>query len=195
MVPLGLPPIPIERSEDNMIRCRKAGIPSGLGAAAKALKFPPELQKFDDRTALEVSRPREPRDGEDPDGLYALDDPEKWAKLIKRGTRDVEVLRALHNALPPLTELERHEWIRSEHINEIGIYLDGMVIEKGCELFEIAQQQANTRLQRLTKGEIETIGQIEKILAWLNARGANLTDLQAETLEEFLKRSDLTDEV
>jgi hypothetical protein len=49
MVPLGLPPIPIEASEDNMVRCQKTGIPSGLGAAAQALGFPPELQKLDGR--------------------------------------------------------------------------------------------------------------------------------------------------
>ena len=191
MVPLGLPPIPIERSEDN----RKAGIPSGLGAAAKALRFPPELQKFDDRTALEMSRPREPHDDEDPDGLYALDDPEKGAKLIRRNIRDVEVLRALNKALPPLTENERLEWVCSERTNEIGIYLDGLPIEKACELLDIAQAEANVKMQRLTNGEITTIGQRDKILAWLNARGAGLEDLQAETLEKFLKRPDLSDEV
>src|SRR5215831_1248144 len=195
LVPLGLPRIKIENSIDNMVLCQKAGIPSGLGAAAKALKFPPELQKFDDRTALEMSRPREPRPGEDPDGLYALDDPEKWAKLIKRGTRDVEVLRALNKVLPPLTKREHLEWTCSEHTNEIGIYLDGLPIEKACELIDIAQQEANAKVQQATKGEIETIGQRDKILDWLNARGANLENLQAETLEEFLKRSDLSDEV
>jgi hypothetical protein len=195
MVPLGLPPIPIEGSEDNMVRCAKAGIPSGLGKAAEALKFPPELQKLDGRIALEMSRPREPRLDEDPDGTYALDDPEKWAKLIEYGKRDVEVLRALHNTLPPLTELDRLDWICSEYSNETGIYLDGLAIDKACELIEIAQQEANTKLQRLTNGEIKTIGQRDKILAWLNASGAGLKDLQAETLAEFLKRPDLTDEV
>ena len=149
MVPLGLPPIPIERSEDNMVRCQKAGIPSGLDKAAAALKFPPELRKLDGRIALEMSRPREPRPGEDPHGTYAIDDPEKWAKFIEYGKRDVEVLRALNNALPPPTELDRLEWACSEHINETGIYLDGLAIEKSCELIDIAQQEANARLQRL----------------------------------------------
>jgi DNA polymerase len=195
LAPLGPPPIPIERSEDNMVRCRKAGIPSGLDAAAKALKFPPELQKLDGRIALEMSRPREPRPDEDPDGLYALDDPEKEARLIKYGIRDLEVLRALNKALPPLTEDERLEWIYSEHTNEIGIYLDGLAIEKACELIDIAQAEANAKLQRLTNNEIATIGQRDKILTWLNARGAGLEDLQAETLEEFLKRPDLSEEV
>jgi AAA domain-containing protein len=196
MVPLGLPPIAIKDSEDNMVRCQKAGIPGGLDKAAAALKFPPELQKFDDRTALEMSRPREPRSGEDPDGLYVLDDPEKWAKLIKRGTRDVEVLRALNKALPPLTEHERLEWICSELTNEeIGIYLDGLAIEKACELIGTAQQEANTKIQQLTNGKIKTVGQRDKILARLNASGAGLEDLQAETLEEFLNRPSLSDEV
>jgi hypothetical protein len=97
-----------------MVRCQKAGIPSGLDKAAAALKFPPELRKLDGRIALEMSRPREPRPGEDPEGTYALDDPEKWAKFIEYGKRDVEVLRALNDALPPLTELDRLEWICSE---------------------------------------------------------------------------------
>jgi DNA polymerase len=195
MVPLGLPEIPIERSEDNMVLCQRAGIPSGLGAAAKALKFPPELQKLDGRIALEMSRPREPREGEDPDGLYALDDPEKEAKLIEYCIRDGEVLRALNNVLPPLTELDRLEWICSEHTNEIGLYLDGLPIEKACALIEIAQQEVNAKLQRLTNNKIKTIGQRDKILAWLNARGAGLENLQADTLEKFLERKDLTEEV
>jgi hypothetical protein len=195
MVPLGLPPIEIEDSEDNMVRCQKAGIPSGLGKAAEALKFPPELRKLDDHAMRELSRPREPRPGEDPDGLYALDDPEKWAKFILYGTRDIEVLRALNNALPPLTRLERLEWICSEHTNETGIYLDGQAIEQACKLIDIAQQEANAKLQQLANGEITTVGQRDKILARLNASGAVLEDLQAETLEEFLKRPDLSDEI
>jgi hypothetical protein len=185
MVPLGLPPIPIEGSEDNMVRCQRAGIPSGLSAAAKALNFPPELQKLDGRIALEMSRPREPRADEDPDGLYPLDDPEKWAKLIEYGKRDVEVLRALYNALPPLTRLDRLEWICSELTNETGIYLDGPVIEKACKLIDIAQQGANAKLQRLTNGEIKTIGQRDKILDRLNASGANSRTCRPTLLRNF----------
>jgi hypothetical protein len=195
LVPLGLPPIPIEHSDDCMVRCQKAGIPSGLDKAAAALRFPPELQKLDDRTMRELSRPREPRPDEDPDGLYALEDPEKLEKLIKYGKRDGKVRRAVYNALPPLTELDRLDWINSEQINEAGLYLDGLVIEKACGLIDIAKREANAKMARLTNGEIDTIGQIDKILARLNASGVGLKDLQADTLAEFLERKDLSDEV
>jgi DNA polymerase len=194
LVPLGLPPIPLEQCEDTSAMCRAIGIPASLEGAAKAL-LPPQFHKAGKSVMHKMSRPRLPWPGEDPNELYWVDDPQSWAELDAYTTQDVEVLRALYRVLPPLPKIERPVWLCDQIVNERGLYLDGVAITRACERIDIRRREANARLHELTNGEIATTDQHEKIRIWANARGARLENMQAESLEAELARTDLTPEV
>ena len=194
MVPLGLPPIPLEQCEDTSAMCRAIGIPASLEGAAKVL-LPPEFHKASKSVVHKMSRPRLPWPGEDPEGLYWVDDSQSWVEYIAYTKQDVEVLRALYRVLPPLPKIERPVWLCDQIVNERGLYLDGVAITRACERIDIRKREANARLHELTNGEIATTDQHDKIRIWANARGTRLENMQAESLEAELERTDLTSEV
>jgi DNA polymerase len=187
MVPLGLPPIPLEQCEDTSAMCRAIGILASLEDAAKVL-LPPEFHKAPKNIVDRMARPRLPWPGEDPDELHWVDDPESWAEYIAYCKQDVEAMRALYRVLPPLPGIERPVWICDQIINERGLYLDGVAIAKAFGLIDIAKPKANAQLRELTGGKIETTDQREKIRIWANARGGQLKNVQAPSLRAELAR-------
>jgi hypothetical protein len=193
MVPLGLPPIPLEACDDTMARCRAIGIPAGLDAAAKIL-LPAEFRKVDKRIMREMALPRRPWPGEAKDGLYKLNDAEHWEPYIAYCKQDVEVLRALHRILPALPDCERPVWVEDQIVNQRGVYLDGPGIDRDCELIAATRQEANARLAQLTGDKIGSTDQTAKIREWLQAHGCELANMQARTLLAELRREDLVPE-
>jgi DNA polymerase len=190
MVPLGLPPIPLEQCDDTAARCRAIGILASLEGAAKIL-LPPEFHKANKSAVLRMSKPRMPWSGEDRDTLHWDDAPESWAELIRYAIQDVEVLRALHRALPPLPPFEQEVWLRDQRLNEAGIYLDGIGIAKACELIKDAKPAANARLAKITGGAIKSTDRHKAIRDWVNKRGCTLADMKKTSLQKELARDDL----
>jgi DNA polymerase len=194
MVPLGLPPIPLEQCDDTAARCRAIGILASLEGAAKIL-LPPEFHKANKPAVLRMSKPRLPWPGEGPNVLHWVEDVESWAELIRYAIQDVEVLRALHRVLPPLPAFEQEVWQHDQILNEVGIYLDGVGIARACELIADAKPAANARLIELTGGAIKSTDRHAAIRAWANKNGAALENMKAATIEKELTRTDLPLEV
>jgi DNA polymerase len=196
MVPLGLPPIPIEQCDDTSVWCRALGLLASLEGAAKIL-LPPKFHKAGKAAVFRMSKPRHPWKGEDPNVLHWVDDPESWAELIPYAKQDVEVLRALYQLLAPLsltTANERLVQLCDFKINQRGVYLDGVAIAKACELIAIARQVANTKIRQLTSGTVASTDSLQQVQKWLKAQGCNVPNLKAATLLEALQRDDLTSE-
>jgi DNA polymerase len=194
MLPLGLPPIPLEQWDDTAARCRAIGILASLEGAAKIL-LPPEFHKAGKSAVLRMSKPRMPWPGEDRDTLHWVEDAESWAELTRYAIQDVEVLRALHRVLPPLPPFEQEVLIHDQRLNEAGIYLDGIGIAKACELIKDAKPAANARLAEITGGAIKSTDRHAAIRAWVNKRGCALADMKKATLQKELVRTDLPPEV
>jgi DNA polymerase len=190
MLPLGLPPIPLERCIDTATQCRAIAVPAGLEGVAKVL-LPPEFHKANKSAVLRMSRPRARWPNEDRDTLHWDDAPESWAELIRYAIQDVEVLRALHRVLPPLPPFEQEVLLHDQILNERGLYLDGIGIAKACDLIKDAKPAANARLAEITGGAIKSTDRHKAIREWVNKRGCTLADMKKASLQKELARADL----
>jgi DNA polymerase len=193
MVPLGLPPIPLEQCSDTAARARAIGILASLDGAAKIL-LPPEYHKASKAIVRRMCQPRHAWPGEDPNELHWVDDAESWAEFIAYAKQDVEVLRALDRVLPPLVTSERRVLLCDWIINQRGVGLDGPGIAGCCERIREGRLAANARLSELTSAAITSTDQHPKIRQRVNALGVALADMKAKSLRRELARDDLPTE-
>jgi len=77
----GWPINPIERHRCTMAAALANALPGALDKAAAALELPVRKDAEGHRLMLAMAKPRKPRPGEDPNGIYWHDDPERIRRL------------------------------------------------------------------------------------------------------------------
>jgi DNA polymerase len=177
----GFPEIPLARQRCSMSLALANALPGSLDKAARALGL--DYQKDNEGYLLmrRMSRPRRPHKGEDPNGIYWVDSPEFRERLYQYCKRDVEIERDLYRRLPPLSEFEQRLWQLDALINMRGFYTDIALAKAGRDVARIEQANINEEVRALTDGEITSIHQVEKILAFVRRHG--------HVLEALTKRS------
>ena len=177
----GWPLIPLAQQRCSMTRALANALPAKLENVARALQL--EYQKDIEGYLLmrRMSQPRRPRKGEDPTGIYWVDDPEKRARLQLYCKGDVEVERAVYRRLPPLLSSEQRLWELDAIINQRGFYTDIALTKAAREVARIEQTNINAEIRTLTNGEIISVHQVEKIKDFVHKHG--------HTLEGLTKRS------
>jgi DNA polymerase len=106
----GWPTVPIERHRCTQAISLATALPAKLEKVAEALHLPIGKDAEGARVMREMSKPRKPRPGEDPAGIYWVDDPAKLRRLLAYNIRDVEVERELYWRLLPLSDSEQRNW-------------------------------------------------------------------------------------
>jgi DNA polymerase bacteriophage-type len=89
----GWPLIPLERHRCTMATALAAGLPARLSSCADALETANRKDDAGERLMHQMSKPRRPRQGEDPAGVYWFEDPERLQRLYDYCKQDVEVER------------------------------------------------------------------------------------------------------
>jgi DNA polymerase len=188
----GWPGIPIERWRCTMGAALALALPAKLGKVAEVLEL--EHRKADDGIMHQMAKPRPPRKGEDPAGVYWFDDAARLQKLYDYCIRDTQCERAAYRWLPPLSPSEQTLWALDQCINDRGFYTDGALIEKAIAIVTAAGDAVQAELIEITGGEVETSNQVARLMAYLAAHGCALPNSQQETLTEALQRTDLAPE-
>ena len=188
----GWPGVAIEHWRCTMAMARARALPAGLGDLADVLEL--KHRKADSSHMRMMARPRKPRQGEDPAGIYYLDDAAHLAKLAEYALQDGEVLRELHGRLRPLIVSEQHLWQLDQIINERGFYTDGELTEAASRVVSAASLAVQGELQQITGGAITSANQLDKLQVWLAERGCEVKDLCKPTLRHALRRKDLDPE-
>jgi len=122
------------------------------------------------------------------------DKPEDYLKLFDYCHRDVETEEMASESMMDLSPEELEIWQLDQEINRRGIFCDKGLIEKSIVFIEKYSVVLNEELREVTKGAIQTSGQLKKILAWLEDEGVFLDSLAKAPLEEALKLDFLSDE-
>ena len=186
------PIVPIERHRCTMAMASASALPAKLKTVAEVLQL--SARKDDDGARLmqQMARPRKPRAGEDPNGIYWHDDdPEKLERLYAYCQRDVEVERELFHRLPPLTDSEQSLWMLDQQINQRGFYTEGPLLEAASRIAAAAGHAVEDELIRITAGELTSTDQVAALLAWLGEHGCEVKDVRKGTLTHALRRKDL----
>jgi DNA polymerase len=184
----GWPLIPLERHRCTQAAALALALPAKLKTAALALAL--EQQKSSDETMRSMAKPRKPRKGEDPNGIYWNDTPERLEQLHAYCKQDVATERELHERTGHLSNEEQTLWQLDAIVNDRGIYLDAKLLDAAIRIGEAARAAINAELRTLTGGAVETINQ-PKLAEWLATNGCEVTDLQKTTLKCALTRKQI----
>jgi DNA polymerase len=193
MVPrYGWPRIPADQWYCSAAKAAYHGLPRKLEDAAIALDLTVKKDAEGSRLMKQMSKPR-PKWKKTGEGPKWFEDEKKLERLYCYCKRDVEVEYALSQTLDDLPKMERKIWLLDQTINRRGVYCDVELAQSAIEIIHTLETDAKAELRELTDGEVSTPGQTERIRKYLDEKeDLQLPNMQAETIEEVLKRKDLT---
>jgi len=134
----GWPAIPITQHRCTMSMALAHALPASLEGAAKALGLRHQKDAKGQSLMLRMTRPRRPRQGEDPCGVYYFDDAERLERLYSYCIADVEAERELMQRLRPLAAREQAIWQLDTKINARGIKVDTKLARAAQKIVETA---------------------------------------------------------
>jgi DNA polymerase len=187
------PLVPLERHRCTMAMALANALPGDLGNVAEALQLPYLKDAEGRRLMLKMSRPRHPREDEDPNILHWVDDPGSFARLCGYCRQDVETERALYHRVPLLLPVEQETWQLDAIINQRGFYADRELAEAIQKIVLEEQVSINREIGVLTDGRITSINQVSKIQAFLHGRGHKTKSLNKRSVSAVLAHGPAAD--
>ena len=189
------PQLPLERHRCTMAAALAAGLPARLSTAADALELSNRKDAAGERLMHQTSKPRRPRQSEDPAGVYWFDDDDRLRRLYDYCRQDVEVERELFNRVPPLSESEQLLWELSCRINARGFCVDRKFAEAARQIAQAAAPEIDLELAEITAGAVTGINQIARLTAWLQEQGCAVGKLDKKAIEKLLLNTELPSQV
>ena len=171
-----------------MALCARYGIPQSLGVAADVLKT--KIRKNPEGYMLikYFCTPPFPT-------VYAGDP--RWERFVSYCIDDTNAEYGVLKALPAehLNEEERWIWEQTVRMNTEGIPVDYDSAKQIRRVAENYREAHYELLPDLTEGRITKITQTQRIVKYCNDYGVQLPDCTAATIQEWLLRDDLPDNI
>jgi DNA polymerase len=171
----GWPPLKLEQCIDSMAIAAANNIPQSLGDASI---FMDSAHQKDTRGRYLIQKLCKPmKNGE------FNDDPELMRELFDYCAQDVRTEMAIVSDLRPLTADEQAIWDLTQRINLRGVPVDPRELQNAVKAIDHAQGLLDDELVAMTGCKPS---ERAKLLAWLNAQGADMADLTAKTVSAKL---------
>jgi DNA polymerase bacteriophage-type len=191
----GWPTFPVEKQVCTQAMALAVGLPARLSLVAIALELSNRKDAAGERLMHQTSKPRRPRQSEDPAGVYWFDDDDRLRRLYDYCRQDVEVERELFNRVPPLSESEQLLWELSCRINARGFCVDRQFAEAARQIAQAAAPEIKLELAEITAGAVTGINQIARLTAWLQEQGCAVGKLDKKAIEKLLLNTELPSQV
>ncbi len=167
-------------------------LPRKLGDAGKALRLPVVKDEEGKRIMLKMSKPRAMTlNNMD---LYHNNEDDRYTTFTYC-IMDVLAEEGINATLRDLAPKEQEVWFLDQKINAYGINVDWEAVTKAMILLEKATVRENERLTELTHGMATKVTQREAIFEWVQISGVNIPDLQKETLETWVNKPEVPENV
>jgi DNA polymerase len=174
-------------------------------AASAAMALPESLEKvalaldqihLKDESGTVVmhqtSKPRNPRKGEDPNGIYWFNDAERLHKLYLYCIADVEAERETERLLNQyaLSPQEQQLWQLDQVINRRGFAIDLPLVEAAHRIEETGKDRIKAEIAAVTDGVVKSIN-AKNFAQWFTDHGHPTKTIGKEFIEGLLARDDL----
>ncbi len=168
-------PIPvIEQLDCTMARSAIQSIPLDLDRACIAMGLRDRKDKEGHRLMLRMCKPRGARKGEDPAGIYWIEDAESIGRLSVYCGSDVKAERSLGKALRPWTEAERAVWHLDQTINNRGVMIDIEFVRAASAFADQASATLDKRMNTATRGVVQKATQVDRLKDFARWQGVDL---------------------
>jgi len=185
---MGWPELDYRQLRDAMAKSRAFSMPGGLANAAKVSEA--DVQKIGDGQRLinKFSKPRNPTKKDGRLRLRTADAPLDGVKFFVYNIGDIRTEAAVSAKLPDLSPDEHELWLLDQKINFRGVHIDAESLVACIGIVKAAHTQYTAELVTITGGQVQTAGEVKKIVGWLTAAGLDMPNLQAETVEAMLDK-------
>ena len=174
-------PMPPEQWRCTMVQAATLGLPGTLGQVGAALGLDQQKMTEGKELIRYFCKPTK-------DGVRYLpqDAPEKWETFRRYCVRDVDVETDIRHRLAryPRPQAELDAWTLDQRINDRGVRLDPVLVEKALELDAaytgrlLAEAKAITGLENPNSGA--------QLSRWLETKGLQVTSLDKKAVPELL---------
>jgi DNA polymerase len=183
----GWPEIPLERQICTMSLCLANALPGKLETAAIALGLPLTKDRDGHRLMQKMSKPL-PRRKNDPPNLVrwykpSAEESERFHAYCKH---DVAIERLVYHALPPLSPKEQALFVIDAIINQRGFYIDVALAQAARKIAHDERLAINAKITAHTAGEITSVDQIQKMLAFVQRHGHAIEGLSKHSVSAVL---------
>lgn len=182
----GWPEPRLEQWRCTMAMALAMALPASLEQCALALGLNAQKDMDGHNVMMRMAKPRRPRKGEDPDGIYWFDDAERTAKLYAYCKNDVEVERQIEKRLLALRPFEQRLWHLDQLVNDRGIHVDVDLCKAALKVVGTAAKWLNDELFDITGGAVSSVSNVGDITAWLLDRGVYAHSLDKAGVERLL---------
>lgn len=184
---MGFPPLwDLKRWDCTAAKAATHALPRALGACAEALRLSENKDEAGKRVMLQLSKPKKPSKK---DPSIWVNDVDKFETLYEYCRQDVIVERAIDKALPNLNRMEKSVWELDQKINLRGIHIDTKALDIAINFVNQYKERLNLELQDITSGAVEKATETGKLTAYLRSY-IPITDLQAATVDDWIKRAE-----
>lgn len=177
--------IPSDKWRDSMAKLNAHALPSSLGDGGRALNCKTVKDETGKLKMLQVAQPRTPTQ-DNPDLWWTItNSPERYIVTYVYCINDTDSQYEISTNLPDLTPFEQKVWAHTEVCNIRGIGIDLELAEKALKIATDFSQEAHSLAVKLTNGDVGTLNQNAKLLAFFEKNGVKLDNLQKGNLEEL----------
>jgi DNA polymerase len=180
----GWPELKLEQVIDSMAIAAANNVPQSLDDAGAFINADHQKDPIGKKLIQKLCKPN--RNNE------FNEDAEAMAQLFEYCRKDVMAEMSIVSKLRPLSSDEQKIWNLTQKINIRGVPVDPKELQNAVLAVQKAQAGLDEETIKLTGCKPS---ERAKLLAWLNARGANLEDLTADTVTKMLQRSNLHPDV
>lgn len=184
----GWPEPRLEQWRCTMVQSLAMSLPGSLAAAAPAigLDITKDMQGKD--LMMRMARPRKV----DKDGTVTWwNEAERLERLGAYCVQDVEVERAIHARLTPLTQSEQELYFLDQRINDKGLYVDGPLCHAAKSIAAQAAARFNNAMGEVTDWSVRACSNVGDIVAFCRAQGVEVDSIRKDKLPALLARKDL----
>jgi DNA polymerase len=118
-------------------------------------------------------------------GVYC-EDVESLLAFFEYCRQDVATEEELSSNLRPLPPIELATWQLDQNINLRGVMFDRALCVRALAIAGVEQERADIAVRAETNGAVETMGQRDELLKWLQGQGYPADNLQGDVIDDIL---------
>lgn len=181
------PPTPQWRC--SAAKARVNNLPGALAELTEVLPVKKAKNPEGKRLINKFSVPQKPTKKNPNTRIMFSDDPVDAERMRVYCDDDVEAEEEASAITFPMSVAERDFWFIDQDINWAGIGIDRDSVRNMISILEQAQARYGEEMAVITGGMKPS--EVQQIRGWLQAKGVTMAALDAEAIEEALKREDL----
>lgn len=185
---MGWPELPFWQLRDAAAKSRAFAWPGKLEKAAQVAGTADQKLTEGQRLINKFSIPRKPTVKDPRRRIRPEEDSVDGALFGDYCIGDIRAEAGVSALCPDLPPSEVEFWLCTEAMNVRGLGLDLVTVNAGCLILDRAIEKYSAELSPLTGGAVEKASQLERLKAWLETQGVYVKKLDADALEDLLKK-------